>query len=159
ARGQGRLQGPGAAAPVHVGPRQDSLVAGHGYLPPVPAQGRHGDQVGTRDGAPALPRQMKLILTQDVADLGLRGDVVDVADGYARNYLVPRALGMKATRGALKDAEKIRATRLESDRKVRESAEDMAQVLTGTTVVVAARAADEGRLFGSIGVRDVAEAI
>ncbi|HLE38998.1 MAG TPA: 50S ribosomal protein L9 [Acidimicrobiia bacterium] len=102
---------------------------------------------------------MKLILTQDVADLGLRGDVVDVADGYARNYLVPRALGMKATRGALKDAEKIRATRLESDRKARESAEDMAQVLTGTTVVVAARAADEGRLFGSIGVRDVAEAI
>jgi len=102
---------------------------------------------------------MKLILTQDVADLGLRGDVVDVADGYARNYLVPRALGMKATRGALKDAEKIRATRLESDRKARESAEDMAQVLSGTTVVVAARAADEGRLFGSIGVRDVAEAI
>src|SRR3990170_174413 len=102
---------------------------------------------------------MKLILTQDVADLGLRGDVVDVADGYARNYLVPRALGMKATRCALKDAEKIRATRLESDRKARESAEDMAQVLTGTTVVVPARAADEGRLFGSIGVRDVAEAI
>ena len=102
---------------------------------------------------------MKLILTQDVADLGLRGDVVDVADGYARNHLVPRALGMKATRGALKDAEKIRATRLESDRKARESAEDMAQVLSGTTVVVAARAADEGRLFGSIGVRDVAEAI
>ena len=102
---------------------------------------------------------MKLILTQDVADLGLRGDVVDVADGYARNYLVPRALGMKATRGALKDAEKIRATRLESDRKARESAEDMAQILSGTTVVVAARAADEGRLFGSIGVRDVAEAI
>src|SRR3990172_8200984 len=87
---------------------------------------------------------MKLILTQDVADLGLRGDVVDVADGYARNYLVPRALGMKATRGALKDAEKIRATRLESDRKARESAEDMAQVLTGTTVVVAGRGAARG---------------
>ncbi|MEK7251664.1 MAG: 50S ribosomal protein L9 [Actinomycetota bacterium] len=102
---------------------------------------------------------MKLILTQDVADLGLRGDVVDVADGYGRNYLVPRSLGMKATRGALKDAEKIRATRVESERKTRESADEMSQALAGTTVVVAARAADEGRLFGSIGVRDVAEAI
>ena len=102
---------------------------------------------------------MKLILTQDVTDLGLRGDVVEVADGYARNYLVPRSLGMKATRGALKDAEKIRATRFEVERKARESAEDMAQSLSGATVVVAARAADEGRLFGSIGLRDVAEAI
>ena len=102
---------------------------------------------------------MKLILTQDVPELGLRGDVVDVADGYARNYLVPRSLGMAATRGALKDAEKIRATRAEAERKLLESAEEMAQALSGTTVVVAARAADEGRLFGSIGVRDVAEAI
>jgi large subunit ribosomal protein L9 len=102
---------------------------------------------------------MKLILTQDVTDLGLRGDVVEVADGYARNYLVPRSLGMKATRGALKDAENIRATRFEAERKARESAEDMAQALSGATVVVAARAADEGRLFGSIGLRDVAEAI
>ncbi|HAX81001.1 MAG TPA: 50S ribosomal protein L9 [Actinobacteria bacterium] len=102
---------------------------------------------------------MKLILIQDVPELGLRGDVVDVAAGYARNYLVPRSLGMAATRGALKDAEKIRATRAEVERRALESAEEMAQALSGTTVVVAARAADEGRLFGSIGVRDVAEAI
>jgi large subunit ribosomal protein L9 len=102
---------------------------------------------------------MKLILTKDVTDLGLRGDVVDVAEGYARNYLVPRSLGIAATRGALKDAEKIRATRLESERQSKESADEMSQALSGTTVVVAARAADEGRLFGSIGVRDVAEAI
>jgi large subunit ribosomal protein L9 len=102
---------------------------------------------------------MKLILTQDVPELGLRGDVVDVAAGYARNYLVPRSLGIAATRGALKDAEKIRAARMEVERKAREAADDMAQALAGTTVVVAARAADEGRLFGSIGVRDVAEAI
>ena len=102
---------------------------------------------------------MKLILTQDVPDLGRRGDVVDVADGYGRNFLVPRSLGIAASRGALKDAEKIRATRIEADRKERESADEMAQVLGGTTVVVAARAADEGRLFGSIGVRDVSEAI
>jgi large subunit ribosomal protein L9 len=102
---------------------------------------------------------MKLILTQDVPDLGRRGDVVEVADGYARNYLVPRSLGVAATRGALKDAEKIRATRMELERKSREAADEVAQALAGTTVVVAARAADEGRLFGSIGARDVAEAI
>ncbi len=102
---------------------------------------------------------MKLILTQDVADLGRRGDVVDVADGYGRNYLVPRSLGVAATRGAMKDAEKIRATRMDLERKTREAADEMSQVLAGTTVVVAARAADEGRLFGSIGARDVAEAI
>lgn len=102
---------------------------------------------------------MKIILTQDVQDLGLRGDVVDVAAGYARNYLVPRSLAIAATRGALKDAEKIRIARQEMARKELESAEAMAQGLTGTTVVVAARAADEGKLFGSIGVRDVAEAI
>ncbi len=102
---------------------------------------------------------MKLILTKDVPPLGLRGDVVEVADGYARNYLMPRSLGITASRGALKDAEKIRATRLEADRKSREAADEVAQALSGTTVVVAARAADEGRLFGSIGARDVAEAI
>ena len=102
---------------------------------------------------------MKLILTQDVPDLGMRGDVVDVADGYARNYLMPRSLAVSATRGALKDAEKIRTTRLEAERQELEAAEEMAQALGGTTVVVAARAADEGRLFGSIGARDVAEAI
>ena len=102
---------------------------------------------------------MKLILTQDVADLGMRGDVVEVADGYGRNYLVPRSLGVAATRGAMKDAEKIRAARAELERRTREAADEMAQALSGTTVVVAARAADEGRLFGSIGVRDVAEAI
>lgn len=102
---------------------------------------------------------MKLILTKDVPDLGHRGDVVDVADGYARNYLVPRSLGVAATRGALKDAEKIRATRMDLERKTREAADEMSQALAGTTVVVAARAADEGRLFGSIGARDVAEAI
>ena len=102
---------------------------------------------------------MKIILTQDIPDLGLRGDVVEVAAGYARNYLVPRSLGVLATRGALRDAEKIRVARQELARKELETAENMAQGLTGTTVVVAARAADEGKLFGSIGVRDVAEAI
>jgi len=102
---------------------------------------------------------MKLILIEDVTDLGHKGDVVDVADGYARNYLVPRSLAVKATAGALKDAEAIRAAREAAEAKAREDAEQIGQALEGTTVVVAARSADEGKLFGSIGARDVSEAI
>src|SRR3970040_634560 len=102
---------------------------------------------------------MRLVLTQDVADLGHKGDVVDVAEGYARNFLVPRSLAIKATPGALKDAEALRQAREVAEAQAREAAEQVAQALADTTVVVAARSADEGKLFGSIGARDVAEAI
>lgn len=102
---------------------------------------------------------MRVILTEDVDTLGRRGDVVDVADGYARNYLVPKALAMKATRGALRDAEEVRRIRDEAEAKAKQAAEEIAQMLADSHVVVAARSADEGKLFGSIGARDVAEAI
>ncbi len=102
---------------------------------------------------------MKLILTTDVPDLGHKGDVVDVADGFGRNYLIPRSLAIKATRGALKEAEGMRRAREEAERRVKEAAEHLAQSLVGSHVVMAARSADEGRLFGSIGTRDVAAAI
>jgi large subunit ribosomal protein L9 len=102
---------------------------------------------------------MKLILIQDVRPLGHKGDVVDVADGHARNYLLPRGLAIKVTPGAAKEAERVRKTRQDAIRKAREDAEQVAQALVGQRVVVAARAADEGKLFGSIGVRDIVEAI
>lgn len=102
---------------------------------------------------------MKLVLTQDVPDLGHKGDVVDVAAGYARNYLVPRSLAILATPGAMKDAESLRQAREAAEAAAREAAEHVSQALADTTVVVAARSADEGKLFGSIGARDVAEAI
>ena len=102
---------------------------------------------------------MKLILTKDVAELGNKGDVVDVADGYGRNYLVPRSLAVKATDGALRQADKMRAAREEAIRAARMEAEAYAQSLTGTRVVVAARSGDEGKLFGSIGEGDIAAAI
>lgn len=95
----------------------------------------------------------------DVDGLGLKGDVVDVADGYARNYLVPRSKAIKATRGALKEAEAVRRARLEAERLAKASASEVAEALADSRVVVAARAADEGKLFGSIGARNVAEAI
>ena len=72
---------------------------------------------------------MKLILTSDVEGLGHKGDVVQVADGYARNYLVPRSLAVKATRGALAGAERIREIRQEALRKEREAAEYQRQML------------------------------
>jgi large subunit ribosomal protein L9 len=102
---------------------------------------------------------MRLILTKDVPDLGSKGEIVDVAGGYARNYLVPQALAMKATPGTIRQAEDMRRARIETERKALEAGEQLAQSLVGSRVVVAARAGDEGRLFGSIGVNDVTEAI
>ena len=102
---------------------------------------------------------MKLILLEDVEGLGRKGDAVDVADGYARNFLVPKELAMKATEGALKEAEQLRRVREEADRRAREEAEALSNALEGRKVVVAARSADEGKLFGSIGPSDIAEAI
>ena len=102
---------------------------------------------------------MKLILIETVAGLGTKGDVVDVADGYARNYLVPKNLAMKATPGALRDAEAIRAAHEQAVRKAFEEAETTAKALVGTRVVIAAQAGDEGRLFGSIGTTDVVDGV
>ena len=102
---------------------------------------------------------MELILRDDVEKLGRRGEVVKVADGYARNFLIPKSFAIKATAGALAEAEGMRRARDEAMRKAKDEAERTAQALVGTRVVVAAQAADEGRLFGSIGVRDIAAAI
>ena len=102
---------------------------------------------------------MKVILTQSVDSLGVKGDVVDVANGYARNYLVPKKFAVKASKGSLKQAEAVRQSRIENARKALEEARILADSLSGTRVVVAARAGDAGNLFGSIGAADIAEAI
>jgi large subunit ribosomal protein L9 len=102
---------------------------------------------------------MRVILVQDVPGVGLKGDVLEVAAGHARNYLLPRRLAVKATPAAEQQAEGIRRVRRQAEQEARQAAEQMAQTLAGQVVVVAARAADEGRLYGSIGVRDIAEAV
>jgi large subunit ribosomal protein L9 len=102
---------------------------------------------------------MRVILTKDVPALGAKGEIMDVADGYARNYLVPQALAMKATRGAVRQAEAMRNARIDAERRVRTEADQLARSLVGSRVVVAARAGDEGKLFGSVGAADVTEAI
>ncbi|HEY7468940.1 MAG TPA: 50S ribosomal protein L9 [Acidimicrobiia bacterium] len=102
---------------------------------------------------------MRLILISDVAELGKRGDVVDVAEGYARNFLLPRKKAVKANEGALAQAEKIRTARIEAETKAREVAERMATQLVGSRVVIAAQAGDEGQLYGSVGPADVVEGV
>jgi large subunit ribosomal protein L9 len=102
---------------------------------------------------------MRLILTADVPPLGKKGEVVDVSEGYARNYLLPKKKGVKATEGAIRQAESMRVAREESERQAKEHAERVATQLVGTRVVIAAQAGDEGKLYGSVGVSDVVEGI
>jgi large subunit ribosomal protein L9 len=102
---------------------------------------------------------MKLILRADVETLGEQGDVVDVSDGYARNYLLPRKLAAKATAASIAAAEVAVANRNAANRKLRQDAEAIASRLAGTRVVLAAKAGDEGRLYGSVGHADLAEGI
>jgi large subunit ribosomal protein L9 len=102
---------------------------------------------------------MNVILLKDVADLGGKGDIVEVSNGYARNYLLPKKMAMKATTGAIKQAEKLRRQRIEAEARAKSEAEELARSLVGSRVVIAARSGDEGKLFGSVGTHDIAEAI
>ena len=102
---------------------------------------------------------MNVILLKDVADLGGKGDIVEVSNGYARNYLLPKKMAMKATTGAIKQAEKLRQQRIEAEARAKADAEELARNLVGSRVVIAARSGDEGKLFGSVGTHDIAEAV
>jgi large subunit ribosomal protein L9 len=102
---------------------------------------------------------MRIVLRADVENLGKKGDLVEVADGFARNYLVPRGLALRATPGIQRQADAMRRNREARDRREREAAEAIASQLSGRTVTVTARAGAEGRLFGSVTNADVAEAI
>lgn len=102
---------------------------------------------------------MKLILKADIAGVGHRGDIVDVADGYGRNYLVPKGMAMKATRGAESQAAAMRRARDAKDAVDREAAEDVAKALVATTITISAKSAAEGKLFGSVTSADIVAAV
>lgn len=102
---------------------------------------------------------MKVILRADIERVGKKGDILDVADGYARNFLVPRGLALKASAGALDQAAAMRRARDVRDAAERSAAEDVARRLVPQVINVAARAGSEGRLFGSVTAIDVAEAV
>ena len=95
----------------------------------------------------------------DVADVGKKGDIVDVADGYARNFLVPRGLAMKASPGAASQAASMRRARDQRDAQDRAAAEALATTLVPQVITVEARAGSEGKLFGSVTASDIATAI
>ncbi|MFG2071612.1 large subunit ribosomal protein L9 [Nonomuraea maritima] len=102
---------------------------------------------------------MKLILTNEVSGLGTPGDVVEVKDGYGRNYLIPRGYAMRWTRGAEKQIETIRKAR--DAREIRDlgTAKEVAGQLGALRVRLATRAGESGRLFGSITTGDIADAV
>jgi large subunit ribosomal protein L9 len=102
---------------------------------------------------------MKLILTHEVTGLGAPGDVVEVKDGYGRNFLIPRGFAIRWTRGGERTIDSIKAAR--SARTVRDldKAQEIKATLEGSTVEVPVRAGEGGRLFGAVTVSDIAEAI
>ena len=102
---------------------------------------------------------MKVILRSDLDGLGKRGDIVDVADGHARNYLLPQGLALVATSGAADQAAKMRRSRDLRDASDREAAQTVATTLVPKIITVAAKAGTEGRLFGSVTTADVVEAV
>ena len=102
---------------------------------------------------------MKVILTQNVPGVGEAGAIKEVADGYARNYLIPQKLAAPSTRSSLKQAEAQAEAIVRKANKQRESLQQTASALDGKTVKIRARVGSENRLYGSITPADVAEAI
>jgi len=102
---------------------------------------------------------MKVILKEDVKNLGVTGSVVNVADGYARNYLIPRNLAVEANVKNIKALEHEKRKIGEKARKKANAASELAERLAVTTFVIPARAGEEEKLFGSITSMDIAEAL
>ena len=102
---------------------------------------------------------MKVILREDVDGLGKQGDIVAVADGFARNHLVPKGLAFRSTPGAEKQAERTREIRRLQDVHDMEVAQEMADRISAATLAISARAGEGGKLFGSVTAADVALAI
>jgi large subunit ribosomal protein L9 len=102
---------------------------------------------------------MKVILQKAVEKLGVPGDVVEVADGYARNYLMPRGLAVKATRGGVKHVDSLQRAHRVRVNQAKAEAEQLATRLISTPIRVLAHAGEEGKLFGSVTASDVTEAI
>ena len=102
---------------------------------------------------------MKVILNQEVRGVGAPGDIVEVADGYGRNYLLPRNLARLATAGAVRQAEGIRSRRAAREIADLEQARTVAAHLESLRVVIPAKAGREGRLFGSITTPQIVDAV
>lgn len=102
---------------------------------------------------------MEVILREDIDKLGARGQLIKVASGYARNYLLPQRLAVLATEANKKIVEQERQSHLRKEAKQKTESEDLAKLLNGTTVTIAQKAGENDQLFGSVTSKDVAEAL
>jgi large subunit ribosomal protein L9 len=102
---------------------------------------------------------MQIILQEDVEKLGTRGEVVEVAVGYARNFLLPRKLGLEASPANLKRLEKIRVTLSKRTATEKDAAEKQAELLRGVTVTLSRKAGETDQLFGSVTAADLSAAL
>jgi len=102
---------------------------------------------------------VKVVLREDVEKLGRKGDLLEVADGYARNYLVPRGLAIVATKGVVNQATAMRRNRQIRDDRDKEAAQELATRLSANPIQVSARAGEGGKLFGSVTSSDITAAV
>ena len=102
---------------------------------------------------------MQIILQEDVEKLGNRGELVEVAKGYARNYLLPRKLGLEATPGNMKRLEKMRAAFALKEATEKEAAQKIAEQLAAVSITQSRKAGENDQLFGSVTSADIAEAL
>lgn len=102
---------------------------------------------------------MEVILRQDVEKLGTRGQVVKVADGYARNYLLPKRLAVPATPANKKIVEQERQAHLRREAREKADAEELAKLLAGVVVTIARKAGEQDQLFGSVTPQDISDAL
>ncbi|MDH5201779.1 MAG: 50S ribosomal protein L9 [Nitrospirota bacterium] len=102
---------------------------------------------------------MKVILKDDMKKVGKMGDIINVADGYARNYLIPRGLAAEANTKNIKSLEHEKRIVEDKAKKLKNSAQDLASRISATTLVIKAKAGDEEKLFGSVTTMDIAEAL
>ena len=102
---------------------------------------------------------MKILLREDVKKLGKKGEIVDVSDGYAKNFILPKKLGIEATKAVLNEWQVKKGSEENRRRKEEEQARAQAAELNGREVVIRTKTGEGGRLFGSITAKDVAEAL
>jgi large subunit ribosomal protein L9 len=102
---------------------------------------------------------MRVVLRADVGGVGKKGDILDVADGYARNYLIAKGMAFRATDGVVSQAQAMRRSRDLKDARDREAAETIARKLVPTVIRVPAKAGAEGKLFGSVTTADLVSAV
>lgn len=100
---------------------------------------------------------MKVILKEDVKNLGTMGQIVNVADGYARNFLIPKGLAIEANPKNIKSMEHIKRTINEKAKKIKNSAQELADKISKMKLAIKAKAGEEGKLFGSVTQMDIAE--